>query len=417
MPRALDAALPETLSEVQREIACRVCHGDWKRCKLVVCPYLGKVRRWFEEQTPLQSAELFGASPPTAFVGSWGYPQVFAGPMVPPTEEDTSLMDAPETWLGLSVWDILRFRLSLVRGKASRRVQSAVEPDRLLRTIQEGAMAGRPVDTELRLEKRPYLEGPFMARAAPSGPSAVIRDLKLTENPAVPRRVDYVAEDTDLLAADGVRDLYSHGIVQSAITRVFSVGLMGLGQNRKLVPTEWSITAVDDILGKQLREDIRDEPWINEHRVFTHRALGNAVTVLLMPSAWMFEGLEAWNVEDGTMTPAADHEFHTGRKTYPEELAGGYHAARLPVLEYLAREHRQAGAVVFLEVFHDWIPLGVWRFREIARAALGKPPLHFSSLAESLDHLRTVLTLPLENWLRRSKVLAYVRQQRRVTDF
>jgi hypothetical protein len=183
------------------------------------------------------------------------------------------------------------------------------------------------------------------------------------------------------------------------------------------VPTEWSITAVDDILGKQLREEIRDAPWINEHRVFTHRAVGNAATVLLMPSAWMFEGLEAWNVESGTARPAADHEFFEGRKTYPEELAGGYHAARLPVLEYLARERRQAGAVVFLEVFRDWIPLGVWRFREVARAALARPPLHFSSLQDGLDHLRGVLTLPLENWLARSQVIAYARRQRRITEY
>jgi len=408
---------PESLSEVQREVACAVCHGDWKRCKLVVCPYLRKVRRWFEEQKPLQSTELFGASPPTAFVGSWGYPRVLAGPMVPPAIDDASTMDAPETWLGLSVWDILRFRLSLVRGKASRRVQSAVEPDPLLRTIQEGAMAGRPVDTELRLDKRPYLEGPFMARSAPSGPSAVIRDLRLTENPAVPRRVDYVASDTDLLAVDGVKDLYEHGIAQSAITRVFSVGLLGLGKNRKLVPTEWSITAVDDILAKRLLEEVRGHPWVNEYRVFTHRALANAVTVLLMPTAWMFEALEAWNVEDGTMLPAADHEFFHGRKAYPEELAGGYHAARLPVLEYLSRERRQAGAVVFLEVFRDWIPLGVWRFREIARAALEGDAVHFASLEESLANLRKVLTLPMANWLARSKILAYARRQRRITEF
>lgn len=27
-----------SLAEVKREIACRVCHGDIKRCKLSVCP-------------------------------------------------------------------------------------------------------------------------------------------------------------------------------------------------------------------------------------------------------------------------------------------------------------------------------------------------------------------------------------------
>jgi len=410
-------AAPSSLSEVKRQVSCGVCHGDWKRCKLVVCPYLGKVRGWFEAQPGLQSTNLFGASPPTAFVGSWGYPRVLAGPLVPPVREDTSMLDAPESWLDLSVWDILRFRLSLVRGKAPRRVHAAAAPDRLLGTIQEGAMAGRPVDTELWLEKKPHLEGPFSARAAPSGPSAEIKDIQLAENPAVPRRVDYITSDTDLKAVEGVSDLYRHGILQSAITRVFSVGLLGRKRSRVLVPTEWSITAVDDILGRQLRDDVRENPWIGDHEVYTHHALGNAVTVLLMPAAWMFEGLEAWNADDPRSVPAADHEMHGGRKGYPEELAGGYHAARLPVLEHLHRQHRQAGAVVFLEVFRDWIPLGVWRFREIARAALEAAPVHFASLDEALTHLRGVLTLPLENWLARSQVIAYARRQRRITEF
>jgi len=382
----------------------------------MVCPYLHDVRRWFDGQEPLRSRHLFGASPPSAFVGSWNYPKVLAGPLVPPIREGTAIMDASETWMGLDVWDILRFRLSLVRGKAARRVDVARDPDPLLRTVQEEAMASKPVDTELWLTKRPSLEGPFSARASPTGPSAEIERLRLAENPSVPRRVDYIASDTDLRAVEGVADLYRHGITQSHITRVFSVGLLGSKDRRKLVPTEWSITAVDDILGKRLVEAVKRNPWIDEFRVFSATAFHNTVAVLLMPTSWMFEALEAWDIEHNP-TPISDHEFYRGRTTYPDNIAGAYHATKLPVLEHLERERRQAGAIVFMEVYPGWIPLGVWRYREIARVALSRPPSTFGTLEEALAFLGTRLRLRMARWRESSTLLRFLARQRRLTDF
>lgn len=407
---------PATISEVRREMDCRVCSGDWKACRLATCPYLADVRGWFRNQEPLASTNLFGASPPSAFVGSYGYPKVLAGPLVPPLREDTSIMDAPEQWVDKDLWDILRFRLTLVRGKAARRVIDARSPDPILRNVQEEAMSQRPVDMEMWLTKKPQLEGPFSPRAAPTGPSADIRKLVLAENPKVPRRVDYVVDDTDLRAVEGVADLYGHGIQQSHITRIFSVGLLGMGPNRRLVPTEWSITAVDDILGKRLMTKVRGYPWIDEFHVFGHEGLGNTVAVLLAPSAWMYEGLEAWHPESNPL-PAHDHEFFHGRKDYPRQLEGAYHAVRLPILEYLERERRQAGAGAFLEVSKDWIPLGVWRFRELARAALAKPPEKFATMPEALAAMGRKVRLRIQNWMRQSVILPYLMKQKRIEEF
>jgi len=407
---------PTSLTEVRRELNCRVCRGDWKACRLATCPYLTDVRDLFRDPSPLASANLFGASPPSAFVGSYGYPKVLAGPLVPPIREDTSLMDAPEQWVDQDLWDILRFRLTLVRGKAARRVVDARSPDPILRTVQEGAMSAEPIDTELWLTKKPVLEGPFSARASPTGPSADIKKVVLAENPKVPRRVDYIVDDTDLRAVEGVADLFAHGVAQSHITRVFSVGLLGMGKRRTLVPTEWSITAVDDILGKRLLEKVKTFPWINEFRVFGHTALANTVAILLAPSAWMYEGLEAWGIESNPF-PAHDHEFYGGRKDYPRQLEGAYHAVKLPILEYLEGERRQAGAVAFLEVYRDWIPLGVWRYREIARAALAKPPQKFATFPEALAAMGKNVRLRLANWRAQSAIIPYLAGQRKIEDY
>ena len=407
----------ETLSEIRREVSCRVCRGDIKRCRLAICPYLDRVRAWFTDRRDLRSTDLFGASPPSAFVGSWGYPKVLAGPLVPPGQErDTSVLDHSESWLQYELSEILRFRLSLVRGKAARRVAEARAPDPILATVQEAAMASRPIDTEMWLERKPVLVSPFSARAPPSGPSADIRKVELASNPQVPRRVDELVSDTDVRAGEAVVDLYSHGIAQSHITRIFSVGLLGTKERRRLVPTEWSITAVDDLLARGLVDRVREHPWIAEHEVYSATGVANTVGILLFPQAFMFEVLEAWNLASNP-TPIHDHEFAKGRTTYPDQITGAYHATRLPVLEHLAARRRQAGAVVCMEVYDDWVPLGVWRYRELARAALAKPAARFATLAEAEQELGRRLQLPLANWKRASVLLTYLREQRRITYF
>ncbi len=406
-----------SLAEVKREVNCRVCGGDIKRCRLAICPYLGGVRQWFTDRRDLRSTDLFGASPPSAFVGSWGYPRVLVGPLVPPLrDQDTSILDASETWLAYELPEILRFRLSLVRGKAPRRVLEAREPDSILSTVQEGAMASRPVDTEMWLEKTPALASPFSARAPPSGPSADIRKVELASNPSVPRRVDDLVSDTDIRAGEAVADLYDHGVTQSHITRIFSVGLLGGKERRRLVPTEWSITAVDDILGRRLIDRVRDSPWIDEYEVTSASGLANTVAILLFPQAFMFEGLEAWNLSSNP-TPIHDHEFAKGRTTYPAHIGGAYHATKNPILEHLASRRRQAGAIVFMEVYDDWIPLGVFRYRELARAALAKKPARFRTLDEAEAEVGRRLRLPLANWWRGSVLRAYLRGQRRITEY
>ena len=72
------------------------------------------------------SDSLSGSSPPSVFVGSYGYPKVGVGPMVPPIHGNTTLLDNPEKWLGKSLEDIVNFRLSLVRGIQKMSVQNNI---------------------------------------------------------------------------------------------------------------------------------------------------------------------------------------------------------------------------------------------------------------------------------------------------
>jgi len=365
----------------------------------------------------LSGENIFGSSPPAVFVGSWNYPKVLAGPLVPPLPSvDSSIMDLPELWLEKPMDEILRYRFTLVRGKHPVDVKTARMPGKLLSTFQEVVMSSKPTDTEMWFTKKPRLDIVFSAREPPSGPSASISRAILAENPKVPRPVDRVVSDTDLRATEGVMNLYDSDISQRHITRMLSIGLLGWKRRRRIVPTEWSITAVDDVLGRRIHEEILSYPWINDFTLFGHQALGNNVQILLFPSSWVFEAQEVWLVSSAPV-PAADWEFTRGRRSYAEDLGGAYYASRLLVLEYLRRTRRQAGAIVFMEVYPEWIPLGVWRFREIAREALRKQPVRFDTLEQSLNELQKRLRLPLEKWLERSRILRWHKTQRKLTSF
>ena len=413
----VQARLLKVTANEQRRSMCAICQGHRKLCGKNICPILAKAEALIRLEKNLSKEKIFGSSPPAVFVGSWNYPKVLAGPLVPPISvEDASVMDMPERWIDKSFSEILQYRFSLVRGKRFTNVKSAGTPNRTLSTFQEIVMASKPTDTEMWFNKKPKLSVVFSPREPPSGPSALITRTILAENPQIPKPVDCVVSDTDLKTEKSILKLYDSKVNQRQITRMFSIGLLGVKRQRRLVPTEWSITAVDDILGRAIHKEILNYPWINEFMIFGHKALANNIQILLFPSSWMFEAQEAWLVSSNP-TPGVNYELVHGRRSYASDLAGAYYAARLPVLEYLKRIRRQAGALVFMEVYPEWIPLGVWRFREICREALRGKPIIFNTLEEAMEEIEKRLNLSLAKWLERSQILRWFKIQTRLTNF
>lgn len=399
----------------KRESLCARCRGFMGLCGKKTCPILVKARTYMGLEK-LSGNDIAGSAPPGVFIGSYGYPKVLAGPLIPPLAGDTMHMDS-EAWLGNSFDEILQNRFQLVRSKSVIEVHSAADPSGMLEKIQELVLSDKPVDTEASFKKKPDMRVSFAMREAPTGPSADLKTLSVIDNPSVPRKVDRIVSDTDYRAAPGVAELFDGGIGQRQITRLFSVGLMGVREDRRLVPTAWSITAVDDIIGKSLADRVRYNPTIDEYRIYRAEALANNVVVLLTPTPWMFETLELWHASAPNYHVDADFELYEGRKDYAANTAGAYYAARAPVLEHLDGVGRQAGAIAFLEVKNDWIPLGVWRFRELAKEAMRSVPVTFDSLQKAIAALPGYLDSPVKPWLNASNLYRYLREQRRLTDY
>ncbi|MCK5239419.1 MAG: hypothetical protein KAR33_07730, partial [Candidatus Thorarchaeota archaeon] len=222
----------------------------------------------------------------------------------------------------------------------------------------------------------------------------------------------------DMKATHGIMEMFEDGIRPEHMTRLLSIGLLGVKKRRRLVPTQWSITATDDIIGKELHKQVLRLPWTNNYHVFSDHALGNTVILLLVPSAWQFEALECWL---GALNPSvySDFEWYKGRKDYASKIVGAYYATRLPALEYLVNGiQRQAGVLVFMEVDPtQWVPLGVWRFREIAKRALTTGGLTFTTLSEAIEEIERNLRAPVINYINASELYKEYTTQTRLTDF
>jgi hypothetical protein len=64
-----------------------------------------------------------------------------------------------------------------------------------------------------------------------------------------------------------------------------------------------------------------------------------------------------------------------------------------------------------------WVPLGVWRFREIARRALAERGKKFSTLEEAVEHIGTRLVNPVDRWLKVSEIYKEFTTQTTLMDY
>jgi hypothetical protein len=414
--------VPTITARASKSGLCVVCKGSRNLCGKTRCPIIVKVNYYLKSVPLMNSEDIAGSSPPSVFIGRIGYPNVYAGPLVPPVEADTAMFDLPELWFGKSMDEIVAFRSMLIRGKKRVHVQKFSEAGKIIQGTRELALAIKPVDVELFLTRKPHGSIFMSDETQPFGPSAPIRDMKISNTTWDPQ-IEKAYGDSDLKAVPAVLELYRKGVFETKIQRAFSVGAFGVEKNRRFVPTRWSITAVDDILSKNLMTQVRELPEMNEYRIYESKYLDNVFEVLMMPREWNYEAIEAWypgtvwNPDGKETVLFSDWEGHDGRTTYAE-IGGCYYAARLAVCEQLVKERRQASVVVLREAHPGYImPVGVWQVRENVKNAMRQRPLKFNILKEALERIASQFRIPLPAWIRESELIRNALFQKRITDF
>lgn len=372
--------------------------------------YLKKLTERMRFRSIQVGEKLNGPTPPSVFIGRSGYPKVHIGPMITPDSANAALMDAPETWIpqNQQTKDIVQFRLQLVRGRQPVGIHDL--DHRLVRQVQEISMADRPIETEAEFRSVPRGFS-FNEEHQPFGPSAVLKRFDVGNMRWEPH-LEKSYYDTDWKARDAMIGLYRQGVPFSSIQKALSTGTMGLGRNRKLVPTRWSITALDDALGKHLLEEVRYNEIQDGYEVYEFDALHNHFAILLTPTPWQYEWMEAFiHVMENEEAVFSDHERFHGKKEY-SSVGGCFYSVRFAVAEKLQEQKKQAGAIVFREAYPGYVPLGVWLCREEARQALRQTPARFDSLPAALHQVASRLRLPLSHFMQTSTLLKDIRRNR-----
>lgn len=375
--------------------------------------YLKKLTASVNMRSVEVGKELNGSTPPSVFIGSWNYPKVYAGPMIAPQHGDTAIMDAPESWIPgqKTQEDIIRYRLGLVRGKLPIRITDL--KNRFVSKLQEISLARSSTDSEAQFDHKPTGKS-FSDEHTPFGPSALIEKFDIG-NVKWDRSLERVYYDGDLKAAEAVTSLHKKGIPFSNIQKAFSVGTMGTERRRRLVPTRWSITACDSTIGKNLLKEVRQFDMIDCCRVHEFSSLNNYYSVLLIPTAWQYEWMEAFlHILGREELVFSDYEPNAGKKGY-STVGGCYYSCKMAVLEALAREQKQAGAIILREAYPGYVPMGVFNVRENVRNAMNQPPKEFEDMTNALSHISTKLQLPMTRFVKESTLLKELRRCRQTT--
>jgi len=372
---------------------------------------LSKWHKTLSEYGNLFSSDtVSGTSPPSVFVGSYNYPKVFVGPMVPPIHGDTSLLDSPEKWKGRSLEEIINFRLNLVRGVQKTGIEET--EGRYIENLQEITMSEKPTDLDLVFMKNTSADISMDGESAPFGPTGEIKSAKFFGSTSA-KPIEKIFYDKDMKAQDAVLKLYNSGIEISKIQKCFSIGM--LGKKRKLVPTKWSITATDDIISKSIVKEILENSVIDTCKVFSYKHLGNMFSVILFPHRWIFEMIEGW-YSNGVLGFGSDSEDARGID-HPPRIAGAYFAAKLGVSEYLLKNKIQAGVLIFREIRPEYaIPVGVWQVREGIREAMKQKPETASNFNHALDLASAKTSVSKKEWIVNGDIINRVRQKT-ILDF
>jgi len=380
---------------------CISCKGKGL-CGRKHCPVTA---RFHAQMKTLPKAEYVGTTP-SIFVGSSGYPDISAGPLL------TSDQDHPPEWMthNLTIADIVGIRAQTIR--------ATTVPHRYEEHLQEIALSSTPLGVETAFDKPISFDLRFDGMIAPIGMSGSIRSFDLLDTAKVARVVDRITSDTDLPAAGACQELTNGGTDTYRIISLMSAGLLGTEKGRHMVPTRWAITAVDDTLGKNLKPQVFRFQSYDTISLFFSRKFGNAIAVILLPGDWQYEMIEIWGSQSlwagEQETIVVDREGRTKAGYSP--ITGAYYSARLAVLEFLTVIRRNARVVVIRWITSEyWAPLGTWVIREVTRQAMASPPVHYDDIPAVVA--ATSATLGMDRWVAHSSLLTEIRTQRSLADF
>jgi hypothetical protein len=159
------------------------------------------------------------------------------------------------------------------------------------------------------------------------------------------------------------------------------------------------------MIADRLLQEVKKCPLLDTWRVHEYSSLNNNYAVLLMPTGWQYEWSEAFlHVLGNEELVFSDHEG-TRKKTGYSPLGGCYYSCKMAVLEALAQEQKQAGAIILREALHGYVPMGVFNVRENVRSAMRQPAQEFEDIRSALSHISEKFMLPMHRFIAEGNLL------------
>ncbi|ADL18725.1 hypothetical protein ASAC_0318 [Acidilobus saccharovorans 345-15] len=401
---------------------CARCKGYKLLCGLPRCPILERFRVQVNAVQRINGKDVVGSTPPSVLVGEYGYPKVSFYYMVPPgkSSDEAAYYDAPKLWAERreTLGNIVKLRGEMVSAYVRLDVN---EPWRLYETeLGLASLSERPVESDVLLKSLPLPQLKFDGMTKPMGPRAPAEKVIVSGAPKLQRKAEEAIWD-DAKAEDIIWELYQAGVDVYKIQDMLSLGFLGRLRARKLVPTRWAITAVDDIISRRLRREVRDFRSVDSVEAREAEYLGNRFLVILMPGEGTFEWIEVWHPR-GLWTQQAERPIVERVEEDPlgraSAMDGGFSAARLAVLEGLRSSAKKADVVILREILPTYYaPVGNWHIRETVRRAMSSESKVFDSVQAAAEYAASWLRASPQDVLAQSSLLGFRARQRRLTDF
>ncbi|MEM1687903.1 MAG: hypothetical protein QW184_01030 [Nanopusillaceae archaeon] len=325
---------------------------------------------------------LYGFTPPSNLIIEKSYPIVSLGILFSELE-DIEYYDNPVFWAmnEISMEKIIRYRSSLINAKKEVSVNISKKNDKLYEKIVESALSIKSVNLEVKLKK--ILEAKFIPKISSYyGFIGNLHDIKIVDNPKIPEKVEKVIDD--VRAEDAVYYLYKNGFSDYYLSRLFSLGLFGLKINRKLVPSKWSITAIQSIIERKLlKEYYSRSKKINEYFLFNYKFYGNDFYGILMPGNGKSELIEA-------ILPGSVYSINNQLIVGRDDESGGYYSLKLSFAEYIKDTKILGNLLVIRVITSEYrIPLGVWVVREGIKKMFMNKIGRFDNIKELISFLNS----------------------------
>jgi len=206
-----------------------------------------------------------------------GYPNVYAGHWFPRFTRTRAFLICPSSGSENPWTKIVGFRSTLVRGEHRVHVNKFEESGKIIDRTRELALSVCPVDVELALKDRPHRR--------------LVLDDQIQPLRSLRPHFGYAGRKFKV-GSPNRKGIQGHRpkkrrkrsrpfMIEECWFRGysahFSVGASVSNLEGSLVPTRWSITAVDSILSRDLMKEVRTFPEINEYQVYDSSYFGQPV--------------------------------------------------------------------------------------------------------------------------------------------